>query len=148
MIVKHGSVPMQAFAGSAPRTQASLSDAGGLTQFGAHLVTLQPGQHSSTRHWHSAEDEFLYLLDGTATVVEDTGVTIITSGDAACWPAGTPNAHQVVNRSDKPLTYLMIGTRDPNDTCHYPHAGRTLYNSPGGWRMVADDGTVIDSGSD
>lgn len=147
MIIKHGAVPLRAFAGSAPRRQAGLSDAGGLTQFGAHLVTLQPGQHSSTRHWHTSEDEFLYMLDGTGTVVEDSGEVTITPGDAACWPAGVDNAHHVVNRSTAPLTYLMVGTRVANDIVHYPDVGRRLFHRPDGWQLIADDGTVIDSGT-
>lgn len=147
MIIKRDAVPMQAFAGSAPRTQAGLSDAGGLTQFGAHLVTLQPGQHSSTRHWHASEDEFLYMLDGTGTVIEQSGKSVITPGDCCCWPAGVENAHHVVNRSALPLTYLMVGTRVAEDTVRYPDAGRTLFHRANGWQLVADDGTIIESGT-
>ena len=57
-----------------------LSVAGGLTQFGAYLDTLEPGVWSSHRHWHSSEDEFLYLLSGTAT--QALAVTYGASADA------------------------------------------------------------------
>ena len=81
-----------------------LADVGGLTQFGAHLQTLQPGTRSSDRHWHEAKDEFLYVISGEATVIEDDGPHPLHPGDAACWPAGAPNAHQVVNRSESPCS--------------------------------------------
>jgi len=54
-------------------SSARLSEDGGLKQFGAYLETLEPGSRSSERHWHEQEDEFLYLLSGEATVIEDDG---------------------------------------------------------------------------
>ncbi len=71
------------------------SDGGSLTQFGAYVETLQPGAGSSDRHWHSSQDEFLYVLSGEATVIEDSGASVLRVGDAACWPAGVANAHSV-----------------------------------------------------
>jgi uncharacterized cupin superfamily protein len=124
------------------------SDAGGLTQFGAYVETLQPGSRSSDRHWHEEEDEFLYILSGEATVVEDDGKHLLRPGDAACWPAGTANAHQVVNDSSEPCSYLIFGTRVSRDTVHYPDLGRTLYFNAGSWRLLGSDGTVIREGRD
>lgn len=122
------------------------SDAGGLTQFGAYVETLQPGSRSSDRHWHEQEDEFLYLLSGEATVVEEDGEYLLRPGDAACWPAGTANAHHVVNRSGAPCSYLIVGTRSAHDVVHYPDVGRTLYNEDSTWRLLASDGTLIKEG--
>ena len=67
------------------------SDAGGLTQFGAYVHTLQPGSRSSDRHWHEEEDEFLYMLSGEATVIEDDGPHLLEPGDAACWRGERPS---------------------------------------------------------
>ena len=64
------------------------SDSGGLTRFGAFVETLVPGARSSDRHWHEAEDEFLYMLDGAAVLVEDDGEHPLAPGDACVWPAG------------------------------------------------------------
>ena len=122
------------------------SDAGDLTQFGAYLETLQPGSRSSERHWHEKEDEFLYLVSGEATIVENDGDHVLQSGDAACWPAGSDNAHCVVNRTETPCTYLIVGTRPIYDICHYPDAGRAIHTEGKSWRMVSDDGTVIKEG--
>ena len=122
------------------------SDAGGLTQFGAYVETLAPGSRSSERHWHEKEDEFLFVLSGEATIVEDDGASVLHPGDAACWPAGTPIAHHVVNRSDAPCIYLIVGTRVTHDVCHYPDVGRILYTEGEDWRVEAAGGTVLKSG--
>ena len=122
------------------------SEVGGLGQFGAYVETLHPGARSSNRHWHENEDEFLYLLSGEATVIEEDGEHLLQPGDAACWPAGTANGHQVVNRSSVPCTYLIVGTRAPRDVVHYPDDGRILYNEGDRWRLTSTDGTVLKSG--
>jgi uncharacterized cupin superfamily protein len=123
------------------------SDTGGLTQFGAYVETLQPGARSSERHWHEEEDEFLYAISGEVTVIEEDGSHRLRPGDAACWPAGAANAHQVVNRSEAPCTYLIFGTRMARDVVHYPDAGKILYDEDGTWRLHrADDGSLIKGG--
>jgi len=122
------------------------SEVGRLTHFGAYVETLQPGSRSSDRHWHEDEDEFLYVLSGEATVIEDDGAHLLLSGDAACWPAGAANAHQVQNRSKAPCSYLIVGTRAPRDVVHYPDSERILYNEGDRWRLLRTDGTLLKSG--
>ena len=98
-----------------------LADAGGVTQFGAHRITLPPGGWSSQRHWHSHEDEFVYMLEGELVLVDDSGETTLLPGDATAHPAGDPNGHHMINRSDKPAVYLVVGSRRPEaDSGHYP----------------------------
>jgi uncharacterized cupin superfamily protein len=82
------------------------SDAGGLTQYGAYVETLQPGARASEEHWHEKEDEFLYVLAGGGTVIEDGAEAVLHPGDAACWLAGESIGHAVANRSAAPCTYL------------------------------------------
>jgi uncharacterized cupin superfamily protein len=127
-------------------TTLHLSDAGGLTQFGAFIDTLQPGAWSSHRHWHSAEDEFLYLLSGTATLHDDNGMTDLLPGDAVCWRHGDPNAHHLTNLGDVAARWLMVGTRARGDVCTYPDEGRRLVNTDTAWSIVADDGTTLRGG--
>ncbi|MCB6179253.1 cupin domain-containing protein [Rhodobacter sp. Har01] len=123
-----------------------LSVAGGLTQFGAYLDTLAPGAWSSHRHWHSAEDEFLFLLSGQATLRDDHGMTDLAPGDALCWRHGDPNAHHLTNRGDSPARWLIVGARARGDVCTYPDDGRRLVNSDRRWQMVATDGSVLREG--
>ncbi len=151
MIVRKGEV-RRGEAGAAERAQRGArewlyySDAGDITQFGAYVETLQPGADSSERHWHEKEDEFLYVLSGEATVLQDDGTHVLHPGDAACWPAGAPLAHSVVNRSSAPCTYLIVGTRLTHDVCHYPETGRVLYTEGTEWRIESSDGTRLESG--
>src|SRR5207248_9788993 len=119
---------------------------GRLTQFGANGETLQPGSRSSERHWHEKEDELVYVLSGELTVIEDDGAHALHPGDAACWPAGKPNAHYVANHSDAPCSYVIVGTRVTHDVCHYPDTGRTLHTEGEDWRIEAADATVLMSG--
>jgi uncharacterized cupin superfamily protein len=125
---------------------AKLSDAGGLTQFGAHVQTLQPGARSANRHWHEKEDELLYVLSGEVTVIEDDGPHTLYPGDSAVWAAGVPNGHHAINQSSEPCSYLVVGTRLTHDVCHYPDSGRTLYSEGATWRILESDGTVFKTG--
>src|SRR5829696_5936767 len=123
------------------------SEAGGLTQFSAYAETLHPGARSTDRHWHEEQDEFIYVLAGEATVVEEDGAHPLYPGDAACWPAGTANAHQVVNRSGTLCTYLIFGSGAVPDVIHYPERGEVLRAfDDGSWRIERTDGTVIKEG--
>jgi uncharacterized cupin superfamily protein len=129
------------------RESVHLTDEGGLIQFGAHVQTLQPGPRSSDRHWHEKEDELLYMLSGEATVIEEDGPHTLGPGDAACWPAGSANGHQVVNRSEAPCTYLIFGSGVEPEVVHYPERGDVLYDfEDGTWRIERTDGTVIKTG--
>lgn len=150
MIIRRSQVPLINADGETHERGAyeslRYSEAGGLTQVGAHVETLHPGSQSSDRHWHEEEEEFLYVIAGEATVIENDGAHVLHAGDAACWPAGVANAHTVINRSATPCTYLVVGTRPTHDVCHYPDDGRILYTEGETWRLVATDGTLIKSG--
>ena len=58
---------------SAHRRRRRLGDAGGLTDFGVNITRLPPGGWSSQRHWHSHEDEFVFVLEGELVLIEDDG---------------------------------------------------------------------------
>jgi len=102
------------------RIRQALGDAGGLTQFGVNLLHLPPGNWSSQRHWHSAEDEFVYVLSGEVALVTDAGEEILRAGDCAAFPKNDANGHHLVNKSGKTAVCLEIGTRSQDDVCLYP----------------------------
>ena len=83
------------------REKAALGDVVGLTQFGVNLTRLKPGAASALRHWHEAEDEFVYVLEGEVMLIEDGGTTVLQPGDAAGFKAGVANGHHLVNRSQR-----------------------------------------------
>jgi uncharacterized cupin superfamily protein len=121
----------------AGRAWQAVAAAGGITQFGANLVELQPGGWSSQRHWHSHEDEMVVMLSGEAILVENDGETQMRAGDIACFPAGIANGHHFRNRSALPCRFLAIGTdREAIDHCHYPDIDMHL--DPQGFRRKTD----------
>lgn len=101
--------------------RCALGDAAGLTQFGVNLLKLPPGVWSSQRHWHSAEDEFVWVLDGEVALVTDTGEEVLRAGDCAGFKAGVADGHQWQNRSQQTAHVLEVGSRRPErDVCEYP----------------------------
>ncbi len=104
-----------------PREKRALGDALGLTKIGVNLTTLPPGKESAVRHWHTLEDELVFVIEGEVVLVTDEGEQILGPGTYAAFPAGVQNAHHLVNRSDRPARYLEISNRDRADTAEYPH---------------------------
>ena len=121
----------------------ALGDAGGLSQFGVSLETLEPGGRTSDRHWHEAEDEFAYVLSGTLTLVEDDGEETLGPGDAAVFPAGNPVGHTLENRSDAPAVFLMVGTRAADGRVHYTALDRIEIKEAGVKRRIRRDGSPL-----
>src|SRR5918995_4115138 len=83
------------------REKAALGNVVGLTQFGVNLTRLKPGAASALRHWHEQEDEFIYVLEGELTLIEDNGEMPLGPGDCAGFKAGASNGHQLVNKSQR-----------------------------------------------
>lgn len=102
------------------RHRHRLSPAIGLSKFGVNMVRLEPGAASSARHWHTMQDEFIYAVSGTITLVSDEGETEVQAGMAAGFPAGNANGHQVVNRSNEEVWYLEVGDRPQREDVTYP----------------------------
>ncbi|HWM61111.1 MAG TPA: cupin domain-containing protein [Rhizomicrobium sp.] len=121
------------------RLKKSLGDAAGLSDFGVNLVTLPPGAWSSQRHWHSAEDELVYLLSGELVLVTDGGEEVLRAGDCAAFAKGVADGHHLINRSDGDAVYLEVGSRRPDDACSYPDIDLMLGGGDGQFRRR--DGT-------
>jgi len=103
------------------RTRRALGKPLGLTGFGVNHTVLEAGAYSALRHWHELEDEFVYVLDGQLTVVDDNGEHLLEAGQFCAFPAGVANAHHVANLGDRPVIFLEIGARCPGqEVVHYP----------------------------
>jgi uncharacterized cupin superfamily protein len=102
------------------RIRQRLGEAGGLTQFGVNLLQLPPGESSSQRHWHSQEDEFIYVLAGELVLVTDRGEEVLRAGDCAAFPRNTPDGHHLINRSGTMAVCLEVGSRIEDDFAFYP----------------------------
>jgi uncharacterized cupin superfamily protein len=125
----------------AGREKRLLGDRFGLTQFGVNLTTLAPGSWSAQRHWHEREDEFVYIVEGALTLVDDSGEHVLTVGMCAGFKAGVANGHCLVNKSNAPATYIEIGTRSPEEVAHYPDIDMLATKAAGTFTMTKKDGT-------
>lgn len=101
------------------RASLRFGDAGGLTQFGANLVILQPGAKSSLRHWHRNEDEFVVVMLGECTLVQDAGETVLHQGDCAAFKAGDPDGHQFINKTAAEARFLVVGSKSKCEVATY-----------------------------
>ena len=136
----HGSGYPEPFdAPCASRIRQRLGNAGGLADFGVNIMHLPPGGWSSQRHWHSHEDEFVYVLEGEVTLVEDGGETVLRAGDCAAFAKGTCNGHHMINRSGVMAVYLEVGSRQPADVTTCSDIDMMSANADG--RFVRKDGT-------
>jgi len=112
------------------RERRKLGDAAGLTQFGVNLLTLPPGAWSAQRHWHSHEDEFIYVLEGEVVLVTDAGENVLRRGDAAGFKGGDPDGHCLQNRGNSAAVVLEVGSRTEQDRADYP--GIDMITAPKG----------------
>jgi uncharacterized cupin superfamily protein len=104
-----------------PREKRQLGDALGLKAIGINQTTLPPGKESSMRHWHTHEEEFIYVLSGEVMLRTDAGEQLLTAGMCAGFVVGDANrdGHQLVNRGSQPAVYLEVSNRDPRDSAYY-----------------------------
>ena len=119
------------------RLKRRLGDAVGLTDFGVNLVRLPPGEWSSQRHWHSHEDEFVYVLDGELTLISDAGEEVLRVGECVGFAKNRPDGHHFINKSREMVTYLEVGSRHAGDVCEYPDIDMRLVDG----RFIRKDGT-------
>ena len=125
----------------AARARQRLGDVAGLTDFGVNLLRLPPGAWSSQRHWHSAEDEFVYIVEGELVLVTDAGEELLRSGDCAGFKAGVKDGHHLQNRSDRDAILLEVGSRRvAEDEGEYPDIDMRFLKNDAGY--AHRDGTL------
>ena len=99
--------------------KGAVGDKAGLTQFGVNRAVLEPGAGTSMRHWHVSQDEFVIIVEGTVTLIDDDGEHQLHAGDCAGFKAGDANGHHIINKSDKVAILFEIGTRTDTETAYY-----------------------------
>lgn len=124
------------------REKRPLGDLFGLAHFGVNLTRLLPGGESALLHRHSRQDEFIFVLEGTPTLVTDAGEVALAPGMCAGFPARGV-AHQLVNRTAEDVVYLEIGDRTPGDAVDYPADDIAARLGPDGkWIFTHKDGSA------
>lgn len=129
----------------AGRARKRLGDAAGLKNFGVNLTKLAPGSCSALRHWHTKQDELVYVLEGEVTLVTNTGEQTLQPGMVAGFPAGVADGHHLINRSNSVAIYLEIGDRTLDDEVSYPDVNLVAKHSLGGWIFTHQDGSLYPS---
>ena len=125
------------------RLKRALTSTLGLTQFGVNLTALEPGAKSSQRHWHTSEDECIYMLPGELTLVTMDAEHILRTSMAAGFPAGDTNAHHLINKSNAPATYLEIGARARAGTITYPDINLKCEKQDGTFQFTTKSGEPL-----
>jgi uncharacterized cupin superfamily protein len=126
----------------AGRQKQALGDAFGLKNFGVNRTTLKPGAMSALRHWHSVQDEFIYILSGRPTLITGAGEAELQPGMCMGFRGGEPDGHHLVNRSSEDVVYLEIGDRLPGDSGSYPDDDlKAVMGADGKWQMQHKDGS-------
>jgi uncharacterized cupin superfamily protein len=128
----------------AGRVKKRLGSFAGLQNFGVNLVQLEPGSCSALRHWHSHQDEFIYVLEGEITLVTDAGAQVLQPGMAADFPSGEANGHHLINRSTTAEVYLEVGDRTAGDRAVYPDDDLITQDQHGQWVFTRKDGSPFD----
>ncbi len=131
----------------AGRSKRKLGDFFGLWNFGVNLTCLKPGASSSLAHHHSAQDEFVYIVEGEAVLMLDERPYPMQADDCIGLPAGTGIAHRLVNRSEKPVLFIEIGDRSRNDIVEYPFDDLAVRRRDGRWLFTRKDGSPCDNAS-
>jgi uncharacterized cupin superfamily protein len=128
----------------AGRLKRPLGELFGLRAFGVNLTRLEPGGVSSLRHAHTRQDEFIYILEGRPTLHTDAGRTVLQPGMCAGFPAGTGDAHRLLNETNELVLYLEVGDRAAGDAATYPDDDLVANFVEGRWRFTHRDGTPYD----
>ena len=127
-----------------PRAKRPLGKALGLATIGINHTTLPPGKESSMRHWHTHEEEFIFVLSGEVVLRTDAGEQVLKAGMCAGFPVPDKepgDGHQLVNRSSEPVVYLEISNRDKADQAHYPDVDLHFHGASAAVMFTRKDGS-------
>ena len=125
------------------RSTQALGDPSGITQFGVNIVRIAPGAQSSLRHYHMEQDEFLMMTEGKLVLVDDDGEHDMLPGDCASFPAGDANGHHLVNKTDAPAAFLVVGTRTETETAYYSDIDMMMKDTREGTTFTRKDGSPL-----
>jgi len=141
--VKRSLYPEPYYSRMAGRDKQTLGDLFGLKNFGVNRATIRPGGTSALRHWHTRQDEFVYILSGTATLVMDGGETPLRAGMCVGFRAGEANGHMLANRGAEDVVYLEVGDRTAGDVVTYPDDDIQAVMVDGQRKFLRKDGSAF-----
>jgi uncharacterized cupin superfamily protein len=125
------------------RAKRRVGEAVGMKNFGFNVATLEPGAWSSHRHWHTRQDEMIYLLEGELTLVNDSGRKLIKPGMAVGFPANAGEGHNLVSTGTTTAVYIEVGDRLPGDDVFYPDVDLEAKQNNPSYKFTKKDGTAV-----
>ncbi len=99
-------------------------DTGGQAQLGCSMYELPPGKRDWPLHFHHANEEAIYVLQGRGTLRMPDGEHAIGPGDYAHFQRKADHAHQIINTGSEPLVFLCMSGQVAPDVTEYPESGK------------------------
>lgn len=126
----------------AGRSKRRVGDFFGLSNFGVNLSEMEPGAISALLHKHAKQDEFIYIVEGTPTLMLDDQEYLLKPGDCCGFKAGNGVAHHLINKSASKVVYLEVGDRSLGDVVEYPNDDlKVTQDAAGNWVVAHKDGS-------
>jgi uncharacterized cupin superfamily protein len=114
-------------------------------RLGASLYEVPPGQATFPYHWHAANEEMLIVLAGQPSVRTPAGWRELEEGEVVSFPRGELGAHQVVNRSDRTVRFLMLSEMNAPEVNVYPDTGKIGARTRAPGSRVTHEGDVFET---
>lgn len=102
----------------------ALASAANAENLGCSLYVVPPGKRPFPYHYHTANEEAIFVLSGSGSLRTREDTLEITVGDYVALPVGEPGVRQVINTSDDPLRYLCLSTMIAPEIIRYPDSGK------------------------
>jgi uncharacterized cupin superfamily protein len=109
--------------------RARLGRQAGADQLGASLVEVPPGASAFPLHVHYANEEMLFVIEGSFTLRTLDGERTVDTGEVIACPAGPRGAHRLTNDTDAPARFLVVSTMNAPDITDYPESGKVWARS-------------------
>jgi uncharacterized cupin superfamily protein len=97
---------------------------GGGTQVGVGIDVLAPRQYSNRFHYHTRQEEHVYVVTGAVTLFLGDDAYLMQARDYCCFPAGQAAGHHLFNHTDEICVFFTIGNSLPDDEVCFPEKKR------------------------
>ena len=104
--------------------RARLGRQAGAERLGASLYEIEPGEATFPYHAHTANEEMLIVVAGRPSLRTPGGWRELAEGEVVAFPVGEQGAHQVANRSDRPVRVLVVSEMNAPEVSIYPDSGK------------------------
>lgn len=96
----------------------------GTELIGASLWELPAGEAAYPYHFHYSDEEMVIVLSGRPSLRTPEGIRELEEGEVLSFPVGEDGAHQILNRSEEPASFLAISSSGRPDVVVYPDSGK------------------------